>query len=294
MERKIKALSFNQVIEKYLKNLSSDISFNTSPIQIYSIEKLFPYVTDLPTETHRVNFNYVVFLTEGHAHQFVDEKVHMLQKDSVLVVFQGNLLSIKQVSGDCKGFYLMFENEVVTKALTGKRLKPAIGRKPVTYLSEPDSAWTKDLLALMLKEFNGDNPRKVEIMGHLFNAFLDKIVFVDSDNSFCGRPTEITMRFKELAFGMCTNEKSIDFYSDRLHISNNYLNRCVKGATGKSAKDWIIIFSLVKAKMHLQDPAINVSEVAYLVGFQDPSYFARLFRRKYGMSPSEYRKSLFQ
>jgi len=47
---------------------------------------------------------------------------------------------------------------------------------------------------------------------------------------------------------------------------------------------------LLEARRLLKNPELNVSEVAYDVGFRDPAYFTRCFKEEFHMSPSEYRE----
>lgn len=54
--------------------------------------------------------------------------------------------------------------------------------------------------------------------------------------------------------------------------------------------DYLINFRISKARELLQNPNASVSDIAYSVGFQDPSYFTRIFRRIVGVSPSRYRE----
>ena len=52
------------------------------------------------------------------------------------------------------------------------------------------------------------------------------------------------------------------------------------------------IIRLLKAEELLKDPSLNISQIAYDIGFSDPNYFSRLFTKAYDLSPSEYRNKL--
>ena len=63
----------------------------------------------------------------------------------------------------------------------------------------------------------------------------------------------------------------------------------IKAITGYSIIDFINLYKLKKAALRLAaNPQINISEVSFEVGFNDPKYFSRVFRKVYGVSPSEY------
>ncbi|MGN0189913.1 MAG: helix-turn-helix domain-containing protein, partial [Candidatus Cryptobacteroides sp.] len=60
---------------------------------------------------------------------------------------------------------------------------------------------------------------------------------------------------------------------------------------GASPNDYIRDRRLVKAEEMLSSSVERVNEICWAVGFQTPSYFIKCFRKKYGMSPTEYVRS---
>jgi AraC-like DNA-binding protein len=89
---------------------------------------------------------------------------------------------------------------------------------------------------------------------------------------------------------METGTPAIEYFSDAIHLSPNYLSDILKKETGYSAKDQIHNFIIEKAKTLLLSESESVSQVAYTLGFNYPHYFSRLFKNKTGMTPQEYRK----
>ena len=65
----------------------------------------------------------------------------------------------------------------------------------------------------------------------------------------------------------------------------------VKGITGQTPNDFILNIRLKKAQMLLkQMDTKTVSEIAYEVGFNSPSYFIKRFRELFGVTPAQYQK----
>ncbi len=75
-------------------------------------------------------------------------------------------------------------------------------------------------------------------------------------------------------------------------MSTTQLHRKLKALAGKSASDLIRMLRLQRAVHLLEAGGMQVSEVAYAVGFSDPNYFIRVFRKEYGCPPGEYRSRL--
>ena len=81
----------------------------------------------------------------------------------------------------------------------------------------------------------------------------------------------------------------VEEVADELRMSPRYLSDTLKAETGKTAIDHIHLYLIDEAKNLLLDPAVSISETAYKLGFEYPQYFSRLFKKKVGVSPTEYR-----
>lgn len=76
--------------------------------------------------------------------------------------------------------------------------------------------------------------------------------------------------------------------SRKMTMSESQLNRKIKALTDKTLSLFIRSIRLQKAKVLLQTTDLNVSEIAYDVGFTDPAYFSRTFSKEFGTPPSEF------
>lgn len=82
---------------------------------------------------------------------------------------------------------------------------------------------------------------------------------------------------------------SVQYFAGRLHLSANYFGDMMKRETGKSAQEYIQLKIIDMAKDRLYNPDISVKEIACNLGFKYPHHFSRLFKKRVGMSPKEYR-----
>ncbi|SDX84032.1 transcriptional regulator, AraC family [Lutibacter oricola] len=83
---------------------------------------------------------------------------------------------------------------------------------------------------------------------------------------------------------------SIEQLANKIGISQRYLSDTLKQETGKTTTEHLQLYLINEAKNILLKPNKTVSEVAYELGFEYPQYFSRLFKKKEGISPSEYRE----
>lgn len=83
---------------------------------------------------------------------------------------------------------------------------------------------------------------------------------------------------------------SVKEFCKEIGMSHSQLHRKITALTGLSPNRFVRHIRLNKAKMLLQNPANNISTVAYDTGFNDSSYFGRVFKKEYGMTPLEWRE----
>lgn len=77
--------------------------------------------------------------------------------------------------------------------------------------------------------------------------------------------------------------------AERFHFSANYVNGIFKEQTGETIPSYISNLRLNKARQLLVETGEPISEIAIKVGYSRPTYFSRIFKRKYNLSPIEYR-----
>ena len=86
-------------------------------------------------------------------------------------------------------------------------------------------------------------------------------------------------------------ELSVKYLAKMLHLSHQQFYRKLKALTDQTPNRYLRAFRLQKAKaLLMEDNDLNVSEVTYQVGFDNPNYFSRVFSEAFGVSPNAVRK----
>ncbi len=75
------------------------------------------------------------------------------------------------------------------------------------------------------------------------------------------------------------------------NVSQNYFSRMFKIYSGITPQEYILNAKIEKAKVLLNETALSVCEISLQCGFQDSSYFCRLFKKKTGVSPKNFKKT---
>ena len=108
---------------------------------------------------------------------------------------------------------------------------------------------------------------------------------------------DVLTKFEELLDSYFTDDRamqnglpSVKYFADKICLSPNYFGDRVKKETGKSPQEYIQNKIIDLAKERIMGSEMTVNQIAYELGFQYPQHFTRIFKKKVGCTPSEYRK----
>jgi len=231
-----------------------------------------------PYKSYSYPFFCFAYMIEGEALVSVEGKNILFTAGQFILVPENKTIIIKHYK-DCNGFDGHF---------TLGFLKDA--SYPVLRTQEPvvQSFWFDDAV----------------FMGALFKRML--VAAEDKDKAFLqsgidlilsqirsgGQVAAIPEKFLQMVFEKENVGYSVSDYAQILQVTPNYLNKAVKSHTHRTAIDWIEIARLNTAKQLLKDKSISIVDVARLSGLEDQSYFSRFFKKKTGLTPSQFRNGL--
>ncbi len=109
-------------------------------------------------------------------------------------------------------------------------------------------------------------------------------------NSKSPRKKQIAQAFCNLINTQYLENKEVSYYAEKLNITPKYLSEVIKEETGKSPKNLLEQLLMQEAKSLLKQTEMNIKEISYWLGFDDPSYFTKAFKVSEGVLPNEYRK----
>lgn len=239
--------------------------------------------------------------TSGHAKLIVSSKEHLLVKNQLIVFVPGVLISFADVSSDFSIRYICISKELFQDVMSGiKVVLPQFCiylNNHFNYsLTEEQVKYFMFYFQLMYNRVTSPTnlfPRETVII-------LLRIPFFDLYNEYehckstgndlgMTRKEELTSSFYRLVSEYYKEQKSVDFYAGKLHVTSKYLSKVVKEVCGVSPKNWIIECTLLEIKALLRDSVLNIQEITVKTRFPNQSALGRFFKRHTGMAPSEYR-----
>ncbi|HKL98965.1 MAG TPA: AraC family transcriptional regulator [Mobilitalea sp.] len=134
-------------------------------------------------------------------------------------------------------------------------------------------------------ELKGD-----DLINWAYQRFMHITGFVKPQNSF-DYSNKIVLSTKEYLEAHYAEEISLEDVAEQVNISPQYFSKLIKKNTGFNFIDWLSMLRVKKAKELLSNSNYTVKEVCFMVGYKDPNYFSRIFKKKIGITPSDFIKN---
>jgi AraC-like DNA-binding protein len=244
---------------------------------------------------HRHDFYVLVFFTNGTGSHEVDFDRFLVQRGSVFVLQPGQMHHWV-LSEDTDGFIVFYSAEIYNLYFGNKTIDNypfyfSVTNSPEIILEEPEIAAVLPYFEKLISE---------TLTNHLFKR--DKIMNVlDSIHIDLARKySELHWHeahsynlkiksFEQLLEKKFREEKSAAYYAAALNITLKHLNRICKEILKKTTTEVIVNRIILEAKRMLLDQNWAVNEIGSALGYDDYSYFTRLFKKSCGMTPTNFR-----
>jgi len=139
-----------------------------------------------------------------------------------------------------------------------------------------------------------EHPNRLEIARHLTLAFFygAGVYFHNlADKRKRSHNEIIAEKFLNLVQSHYKEERSLEFYADKLCLTRKYISKVIKETSGKTANDIIDEHVALEAKALLKSTNMTIEQISDELNFPSQSFFGKYFKRVTGMSPSDYKKT---
>lgn len=238
---------------------------------------------------HRDDYYMFVVLLKGDATAAVDFRNMSLAEREGLILAPGQVHHIPHIRENVPTAWCLFVSSDYISATDQDRIERySFATSPFRFSRE-----NIEIVAQLFDILNR-NQEEIEFARAMVTAIINRfcVSLPESDARLEDRYVKITIRFKHLLRELYAKEKHPAEYASCLHVSRVYLNEAVKAVTGMSVGAFIRNHVILNAKRMLVYTDLDVNEIAENLGYEDYSYFSRLFRKETGMTPSEFRKNL--
>ncbi|NLR61572.1 helix-turn-helix domain-containing protein [Chitinophaga polysaccharea] len=228
--------------------------------------------------THEVKKNTLFFVAPGQVHNLqATEKI-----DGYMIAFREAFMCLKdqsQVSGINSG--LFFNNQFSS----------------VLQLDDEQEKDIEAIIRLMMKELALREPEYETALHGLLRYFLVLASRIKGESlsisteQHAAHNSSIFLKFKNLIEEKYQYLKNVSDYAGLLHIKPVLLNEISKQLSGITAGEHIRNRVILEAQRYLYNTDLTAKEIAYKLGFDDPHYFSRFFKKYTNQSPSEFKEA---
>lgn len=270
-----------------------DFYFNTLKDHLVSSHKHIE-------KPHRHDFYVTVIFTKGTGIHEIDFQKYDVFEGSIFFLSPGQVHSW-ELSPDTDGYIFFFSQPYYEMHYVNQKLKnfpffnsPSFPRK--LQLQSDELINMIRLFEAIGKEHESQNVMKQGFILSLISQIYIQSVRELSKGDEKTSATSVSyfkhyQDFENLLEESFTSQKSISFYASQLNISAKHLNRITQTVMQKTASEIITERVILEAKRMLIYLDEGLVEIAFRLGYEEYSYFARMFRKNTGITPSQFIKN---
>jgi len=251
---------------------------------------------------HLHDFYSIFWIDSGeaiHATEFVE---YSLKADTILFVPPG-LKHRMYIDKSVGGTYMLFNEDFIQYnrknhvQLTEYRLFNNPDFKSLITVSPEKREKLKNITGLIFDELQNSDDYSQDIVLNLLHLFLleSRRIFDQQSQAVKeepdATPDATIIKFKQLIEENFTTEKNVSPYAEMLNMNPSCLNELTKRTTGITAGELIRNRVIDETKKLLYSSSISGKEIAFQLGFDDPAYFSRFFRKYTGTTLKEFRNN---
>ena len=264
--------------------------------EIISLKNFFESVDESFIKTsYRTSFYNLIFVTGGKGIHEIDFLEYTIKAGELLIISRNRVHRYSEFH-NLEGYLIMFTEGFLCKFLSNQTSEVKELFK-LSYLNPHVNCLDLYISTLtpLLKVMHDMYQNSYEfvdnkVIASAFNTFVQILL-----NSPLGESTskykknEIFVQFTELVEKNINSVKSVKEYADMMHVSKKTVNLMTRKAIDMSAKQYIIQQLILKIRLKLSFEQKSINEVAYALGFTEPSNMTRFFKKNTKVSPSEFR-----
>ncbi|MET9425896.1 AraC family transcriptional regulator [Streptomyces sp. NPDC006540] len=262
---------------------------NAMPFAIGTFDTIGPMSrADFP---HRHTFYEIVHVTAGTGAHVVDLSRWELRPPHLCVIAPGQVHHWEGAKG-LEGTVVLFTEDFLLDHPGDRELLRRLAERPWRDLDEQTHERTAHLIADLDDEYRRGAAGFATVLRALLHILVVRTARLPepAPPPPLTRPGAVAEEFLRL---VARNEPALwsaAACADRIGVSGGYLAEAVKAATGRTPGRLIREARTHEAKRLLARTDLTVRQVADRVGFTDPAYFCRFFRRETGVSPGAFRR----
>lgn len=235
---------------------------------------------------------------KGTAKATINFRDYEVTPNTILTILPNHIFTALERSEDFSNIMLVFSVDFIANLPIHLELIKQIGLNPYLKVNDEDMDIILEVYDLLVKLFNQkqyilreDVARSMlYVLITQIKAILHNNKLNEADNEKPTRQAQLTEEFLKLLLENFKEQRSGNFYAEKLFVSTKYLSQVVREVTGESVFAWINKATIISIKRRLSTTELSINQMADEYNFPNPSFFGRYFKQHTGVTPGEYRK----
>lgn len=249
---------------------------------------------------HKHSTYISVLFTKGTGEHLIDFEKHSVKPGAVFLLNPGQIHSWK-LSKETDGYVFIHTKEFYDTIFVNRKVEDfpffyLQKNYPVIYLTDAECKRIRNLFGMVNEEFADNAPYRMEKLGSLTDLLyleLTRIYKPKEKKLSRGTPNYLKVKnLQRLIDEHFKTLKSPNEYADLMNISPRHLNRICRETLSKTSGDLIFDRIILEAKRMLVHSDISIAQLAGQLGYEDTSYFIRLFKKRTGTSPKAFQTKM--
>jgi AraC family transcriptional regulator, transcriptional activator of pobA len=251
---------------------------------------------DMVHELHRHDFFHVVALKKGMGTHEIDFTSYKFTDKSLFFMRPGQVHRLILKAGST-GYLMEFKTDFyIPPSRVSKKLMCKTINKNLCHQDAKRFQKLFYILTYIFREYTDKHVDYDEAIKAVLDVFFLELVRNRHDRKSPPDNSNLYMQerfeeFLELLEIHISEKKLVSQYADLMHLSSYQLNAVTKATQGKTCSELINDHIILEAKRQLLASSSLVNQIAFQLGYDDISYFIRIFKSRTGYSPESFRKS---
>ncbi|MFV0417981.1 MAG: helix-turn-helix domain-containing protein [Dysgonomonas sp.] len=239
----------------------------------------------------------------GNAKVKINFNEYEVSKDTIMTIMPHSVIEYSDQSEDLMIEFLIFAPDFITEMPMSNNIDIAksIIQNPCLKITEQESEKYLEFHSFIVKQYRRkDHPFRIALAKNLLYSLLIEVGSIyynqlseqDEKNMKSNSyQDDMVYRFFKLLLLHHKEERSVNFYANKMCITPKYLSTIVKDRTGRTAFSCINEALISTIKFLLKTTDKTVFQISDEMNFPNPSFFGRFFKKHTGMTPMHYRES---
>nr|WP_320118900.1 helix-turn-helix transcriptional regulator [uncultured Marinifilum sp.] len=264
-------------------------------LEIIPLKRIVTYTKKAAYEAHRLNFYQILFITKGRGIHEVDFESIAYSENTIIPVAMGQVQQFSD-NEQLEGYAIVFRPDFLVKEDSDYRF--LYDFTAFLHSVQPVGLFANQTIYTLLEDMIAEQNKEEAFETSEYQRNLLKNFLIQIERSKrerieipCNDSFSLYLKFRKKLEENVNYKVRVSDICDQLNVSPKQINIAVKLFANTTAKDYIKDRVILEVKRLLVYSTLSVKEIAYEIGFDDPTNFTKYFKNHVNMLPTDYQKN---